>query len=107
MQFIVSTHAPAVISSIKSESLIILKDNEAISASDETYGKDVNTIFREIMEVSERPQQIKVMFDQFYTFLDENRYEEASAILNSLELELGSNDAELNSCRVRLALEQL
>lgn len=107
VQFIVSTHAPAVISSIKSESLIILKDNEAISASDETYGKDVNTIFREIMEVSERPQQIKVMFDQFYTFLDENRYEEASAILNSLELELGGNDAELNSCRVRLALEQL
>ena len=67
----------------------------------------MNTIFREIMEVSERPQQIKVIFDQFYTFLDENRYEEASAILNSLELELGGNDAELNSCRVRLALEQL
>lgn len=70
VQFIVTTHAPAVINSVDSDSLIILKDDEAITAPDETYGKDVNTILREIMEVSERPQDIKNLFGEFYELLD-------------------------------------
>jgi predicted ATP-binding protein involved in virulence len=51
VQFIVSTHAPEVINSAKSDSIVILKDNAVLSAADETYGKDANTIFREVMEV--------------------------------------------------------
>lgn len=44
VQFVVSTHAPEVINSVKSESIVILKNNEAVLASDETYGKDANTM---------------------------------------------------------------
>lgn len=107
VQFIVSTHAPAVINSVDSECLIILKDDEAITSPDETYGKDVNTILREIMEVSERPQDVKNMFCEFYRLLDEQSYAEAENKLNILENMLGNNDAEVNACRVRLELEQL
>lgn len=107
VQFIVTTHAPAVINSVDSDSLIILKDDEAITASDETYGKDVNTILREIMEVSERPQDIKNLFGEFYELLDAEDYAEAEKKVNSLEKVLGNNDAEVNACRVRLELEQL
>ena len=39
VQFIVSTHAPAVISSIKSESLIILKDNDELISVRKTNGE--------------------------------------------------------------------
>ena len=107
VQFIVTTHAPAVINSVDSDSLIILKDDEAITAPDETYGKDVNTILREIMEVSERPQDIKKLFGEFYELLDAEDYAEAEKKVNSLEKVLGNNDAEVNACRVRLELEQL
>lgn len=107
VQFIVTTHAPAVINSVDSDSLIILKDDEAITAPDETYGKDVNTILREIMEVSERPQDIKNLFGEFYELLDAEDYVEAEKKVNSLEKVLGNNDAEVNACRVRLELEQL
>ena len=40
VQFIVSTHAPEVINSVKSDSVIILKDDKVLSATDETYGRD-------------------------------------------------------------------
>ena len=107
VQFIVSTHAPAVINSVDSDSLIILKDDEIITAPDETYGKDVNTILREVMEVSERPHDVKQLFGEFYELLDADDYAGAEKKLNRLEELLGNNDGEVNACRVRLELEQL
>ena len=65
VQFIVSTHAPEVINSIKSESIIILKDNRAVNTNEETYGKDANTILREVMEVSSRPDDVRQLLQIF------------------------------------------
>ena len=100
-----STHAPAVINSVDSDSLIILKDDEIITAPDETYGKDVNTILREVMEVSERPHDVKQLFGEFYELLDADDYAGAEKKLNRLEELLGNNDGEVNACRVRLELD--
>lgn len=107
VQFIVSTHAPAVINSVPSESLIMLKDKQVYRASNETYGKDANTIFREVMDAPERPPEIKDRFEQFYGYLDELNYKKAGEVLEHLEAILGSNDTELVGCRVRLELEQM
>lgn len=107
VQFIVSTHAPEVINSVKSESILILKDNDVLSTVDETYGKDANTILREVMEVSSRPDVIKKMLEQFYDLLDQEEWWQAENILNQLEAEIGTNDEEVNACRVRLELEQM
>ncbi len=51
VQFIVSTHAPEVINSVRSESIVVLKNNTVKYVGDETYGKDANTILREVMDV--------------------------------------------------------
>lgn len=107
VQFIVSTHAPEVINSIKSDSIIILKDNTVLSSADETYGKDANTILREVMEVSARPDAVKSLFDKFYSMLDKGEWSQAEDIIEQIEFEIGDNDAEVNSCRVRLELEQM
>ncbi len=107
VQFIVTTHAPAVINSVGTESLMIIKDKEILCAPDETYGKDVNTIFREVMGVSERPEDVQMLFSKFYNFLDNKNFVGAEAALDSLETILGNNDTKANSCRVRLELERL
>lgn len=107
VQFIVSTHAPEVINSVKSESIVILKNNKAVLAGDETYGKDANTTLREVMEVFSRPDEIKNLFEQFYSLVDQEKWSEAERVIEKLEAEVGSNDAEVNSCRVRLELEQM
>lgn len=107
VQFIVSTHAPEVINSAKSDSIVILKDNAVLPAADETYGKDANTILREVMEVSARPDDVRILFEQFYALLDKGEWSQAEAVIEKLESEIGNNDAEVNSCRVRLELEQM
>lgn len=107
VQFVVSTHAPEVINSVKSDNVVVLKDNGIFATADETYGKDANTILREVMEVSSRPDDIRNLFDQFYDLLDNGEWSQAETIINKLESEVGNNDAEVNSCRVRLELEQM
>lgn len=47
VQFIVSTHAPEVINSVKSESIVILKDNAVHSVeSDKRKGRSSNSLCR-------------------------------------------------------------
>ena len=84
-----------------------MKNNEILSAVDETYGKDANTILREVMEVSSRPDDVKVLFEQFYDLLDRCDWEKAGIVIEKLESIVGNNDAEVNACRVRLELEQM
>lgn len=107
IQFIVSTHAPEVINSVKSDSIVILKNNRVISAVDETYGKDANTILREVMGVSSRPDSVRQLFEDFYKAIDDENWERAEEVLLILERKIGNNDPEVNSCRVRLELEQM
>ena len=107
VQFIVSTHAPEVINSVKSDMIVILKNNAVLPAADETYGKDANTILREVMEVAARPDEVKNLFEQFYDLLDAGAWSQAEAVIERLESQIGDNDAEVNSCRVRLELEQM
>ena len=107
VQFIVSTHAPEVINSAKQESIVVLSHNTVMPAMNETYGKDANTILREVMEVSERPDDIKKLFDQLYSLLDEEAWQQAEHVIEKLEEKIGSNDPEVNACRVRLELEQM
>ncbi len=107
VQFIVSTHAPEVINSVKSDMIVILKNNAVLPVADETYGKDANTILREVMEVAARPDEVKNLFERFYDLLDEGAWSQAEAVIERLESQIGDNDAEVNSCRVRLELEQM
>ena len=71
------------------------------------HGKDANTILREVMEVSSRPDIIRFLFEKFYELLDSGEWKMAEEIIGQLEKEIGNNDPEINACRVRLELEQM
>lgn len=64
-------------------------------------------LFREVMEVAARPDDIRILFEQFYDLLDKGEWSQAEEVIEKLELEIGDNDAEVNSCRVRLELGQM
>lgn len=102
VQFIVSTHAPAVISTVKSENIIMLDDGEAYEPSGEVHGKDVNTIISGIMNSSERPAEIKRMFQEFYHFIDEENIVNAEETLGQLKDKIGEDDPEIVGCNVKL-----
>lgn len=107
IQFIVTTHAPAVISSVKRENLVILKNNEVLYPSMETYGNDVNSILNEIMGVTERLPEIADLFKEFYRRLENKEFEEAENTLDAIDDKRNNHDKEVAACRVKLRLEKI
>ncbi len=108
VQFIVSTHAPLVISSVKKENLIVL-DNGGQTAPlpSEVYGKDANYILGGVMESKIRPAPVQEMFDRFYQTLETEDFSLAQRELDAIEKAIGADDPELTQARITLALEQI
>ena len=106
VQFILSTHAQSVIQSVNSENLIILDSGNAISPTGEIYGKDTNSITRNVMGVSERPEAIQKLFQKFYDYIDKQDIDMATTVLGELDDKLKGDDPELAACRVKLKLLQ-
>lgn len=107
VQFIVTTHAPAVISSAKSENLMILKDYEVLDASVEIYGNDVNSILKDIMGAPDRNPAISKLFSRFYSLLNDGKYDMAEKILDEIDGQRDYHDKEVAAGRVKLKLERI
>lgn len=107
VQFIVSTHAPAVIHSTQVGRLIVLEKGKVQRDSIQPYGRDINSVMTEIMDVATRPEPVRQQFAAYYNKMDEGDYEAAEQILDNLASILGEYDTEVTACRVNLQLEQL
>lgn len=104
VQFIVSTHAPAVLSTVKSENIVMLDEGDVFEPSGEVHGKDINTIISGIMHSSERPMEIKRLFQEFYRFIDEDNAVDAEQKLEQIKDKIGEDDPEIASCNMKLKL---
>lgn len=107
VQFIVSTHAPAVINSVRSENLVILKDYQILRIENEVYGKDVKSVMNEIMGVTERPPEVAKLFDLFYEQLSQKAFDAAQETLEKLDRLRNYHDPEVAGCSVKLKLERI
>lgn len=107
LQFVVTTHSPSVISSA-SDSQLIIVDGRAARTSDRSfYGRDANSVLRELMDVPERPRAVKALFDKFYELVDTGDYDAAQVVMDDLRILLGDSDVELGACEVQLDLERM
>ena len=108
VQFIVSTHAPAVISSVRQDNLRILSgEKQSSTVPAEVYGKDANSILTGVMDASPRPAEIQSLFGRFYQAIDSGELEKAARTLDEIEYLIGAEDPELVGARVSLALERI
>lgn len=105
VQFIVTTHAPAVISSVHTQNIRMLNHFCVEQPGIETLGRDANSVLRTVMNVRERPEAIVEQFDNFYHAMDLGDYQKAEALLRALE-SVFSDDAEVTSMRIQLDLEK-
>ena len=104
VQFIVTTHAPAVIQSVQRENVRILAHDKPDVPVSEVYGKDICSLVEQVMGVSGRPPEIKKRFQQFYDALDQVDYKHAQEIIDELRETIG-DDSELTSMQVQLDMD--
>ncbi len=107
VQFIVTSHAPTVINSVIRERVRILDNHQIYIPAEQTFGRDANSIMREVMDVGERPIKIKKQLEEFYRTIDAGEISIAENLLNEIEKEIGSSDPEINSARVSLSFEKM
>ncbi|MBQ0000497.1 MAG: AAA family ATPase [Clostridiales bacterium] len=107
VQFIVTTHAPAVIGCAKSENLAILENDEILGVDAQIYGKDTNSILGEIMGVRSRNPKLADMFDRFDDYMDAEEYDLAEKLLDEIDEMREYHDPEVAGNRVRLQMERI
>ncbi|ELS02840.1 putative ATP-binding protein involved in virulence [Xenococcus sp. PCC 7305] len=97
-QFIVTTHSPQVLSHIKPQNIYLLEKNtEGIifRKPKSSFGRDSNSILEDIMEVSERPQEIKEDILNLFQLIDEGNLGKAQELRQKIAHKIGSDEPEL------------
>ena len=108
-QIIVSTHSPAVLTTVRREHIHLLTtEHEFEDLPDDvgTYGAENSRVLAEVFSTHARPQNIEIVeFLRTYLRLVEDREhdtEEALGLRNILELALGESDPDLRSADLRI-----
>lgn len=115
IQFIVSTHSPQVLTTVKPESILILERNKGsltAAAATSSYGAKSGRLLTEILGVEQQPPADVVEFtrllNQYKELIHQDRGEESDALelraklhqLSPLEPELIAMDMEIRRRRV-------
>jgi len=92
IQFIITTHSPQVLTTVKPESiqgLVYKNDNLKIKKFDFSLGAKSHELLNEILGVNERPQNIKIVqkLKNYLKLIDENLYHTEEAKLLREELD--------------------
>lgn len=103
LQWIMTTHAPAVLSTVPNHSLVVLTETGVVAGERRVKDRDSNTILADLMGVPERPEGITERLGTLYAAIDQNP-RKARKYLKDLEAELGADDPELVRARTILAL---
>lgn len=106
LQFIVTTHAPLVIGSLKNGKIFSIKDNQTYDFPLQT-GKDANYILNE-MGTSEMDDNLKDKLTRYFLLIEKGlgNDDDAMRIRKELEVELGENHTELQRADMMLSFFQ-
>lgn len=107
LQFVVSSHAPMVMSSVmtNSENEVLhlqYKDNAYTASPISTYGLDATTILEMYMGRKARVAEVEEKLKQLFDLIDSERYAEAKDMLNELTGEFGNTLPEIIQARTML-----
>lgn len=103
IQFIVTTHSPQTVASVRRDQVRLLDRNQLVSGSPYVEGRDSSELLEDVFGVPARPDGVKAEIKEVYNLIETAKFAEARARLDKLEERLGPYDAEL--VRVRWLLD--
>ncbi len=96
IQFILTTHSPQVLSSMKRDNVFILENFKLVQNTPHTFGKDSNSILYDLFGVTERPDEVKKEFKKLYRLIDDvSKVEEAKVEYEKMKNKYGEFDPEI------------
>ena len=106
LQFVVTTHSPQVLSTVRRQHVRLLAaDGSASIPDDGTYGAESSRVLEEVFGVHTRPPAVPVVSDlrRYLTLIEEGRAAapEAQALRTALEDALGRSDPDLQLADIR------
>ncbi|MCB9536052.1 MAG: AAA family ATPase [Myxococcales bacterium] len=95
LQFVVTTHAPVVITSVDADSVRLLTAEGEVVGTRVAEGLTANGALREVMGVPERPDATARHLARLGALIEEGRSDEARRAYSALREQLGENDPDL------------
>ncbi len=114
LQFIVSTHAPMVMSGVESDDRNCvmymeynaeLKEYEVSKVA--TYGMDLSTLAETVLKVPSRDPAVKKELDSLAEYIDKEDYVEARRYLAHLKDQFGDRLPELSGFDTQISIEEV
>lgn len=93
-QFILTTHSPLVISDTQ-DILVYDLDGQDITALPSLYGQDANTVLLQYMDTNYRNTRVAEQISQAMDAIQNNQFEQANQLIDTLKFELGSDQLEV------------
>ena len=108
IQFIVTTHAPMVMTGVESNEAnnvckLCYSPKEGYTVNEtQTYGMDVSTITEVVLKQVPRDEKVDRDLSMLFEYIDENKTEEALALLKKMKDQFGDNLPELAQAEVMI-----
>ena len=108
LQFIITTHAPLIMSGVESNNenivykLSFSPDNGYSMREISTYGMDVSTITETIMEQTPRDHDVDAELSALYDLIDNNENDRARTLLHELQSKFGDSLPDLAQAETML-----
>lgn len=103
-QFLVSTHSPQIVSHVAPERIWVLERTQSgVSASrpDASFGQMAGRILEDVMDVPERPQEIKERLSDLFLAIQQDELLAAKELVAELRSTIGE-DPDLVGARIHI-----
>lgn len=96
-QFVLTTHSPQVIGELPSRCVRVVRDGRVEAAPAPTEGRDSNRILEVLMGAPSRSAEVSTLFVRLARAEDEERWNDAWALIDELRSRLGEDDPDVSS----------
>lgn len=107
VQFIVTTHSPLVLSTVKPENIRVLSDFRLVERRPNTFGRSSDAILADVLDVPRHNEVIEARIEAIERHIAAGESDEAKAALGELAQDFGRADAEVQGLLALLEFSDL
>lgn len=105
VQFIIATHSPIVISSCKTENLIMIDEEQNVKYLESAYAYSIQDVLELRQGSHSIPKELQKLSEQLEEYVNDEDYESAKQTLNEMTAQFGVNNSEVINAKWMLNLE--